>query len=126
MDPVTTPPTPTHFTYWFTVDHVHDGDTVMGQLDMGLAHYLGRPGINYAIRMYGINAPEIFSSDPATRILAQVSRDHLMTLIKPFDYVRVDSMGWDKYKMRIDATVYSTLGVDLCQAQLDGGYAVPY
>jgi endonuclease YncB( thermonuclease family) len=35
-------------------------------------------------------------------------------------------MGWDKYGMRLDAVVYNMDGVDLNQAQLDGGYAVPY
>jgi endonuclease YncB( thermonuclease family) len=117
----------TPFSYWFTVDHVHDGDTIMGVLDMGLGHYLGRlGGPTWSLRMYGINAPELFSTDPATRILAQQSRDHLQTLIAAGDYVRLDSMGWDKYGMRLDAVVYNMDGVDLNQAQLDGGYAVPY
>ena len=99
----------------------------MGTLDMGLAHYLGRnPSPTYSLRLYGINAPEMNASDPTVRAAAVASRDHLRSLVAPGDYIRVTSYGWDKYSMRIDAVPYTTAGADCCQAQLDGGYAVPY
>lgn len=136
----------TPFAYWFWVDHVHDGDTIMGKLDMGLEHYLGGlpnlqtfdpPGGYYSLRLYGINAPELNSPDPTVRAAAQASRDHLVSLVKPGDYIRVVSFHWDKYGMRIDAVPYVgpyttdpdgvvTGGTNLCQAQLSGGYAEPY
>lgn len=125
----------TPFTYWAWVDHVHDGDTVMVKLDMGLQHYLGGlpslqqldpPGAYYSLRLYGINSPELTSSDPAVRAAAQAARDNLQSLLKPGDYIKVTSMSWDKYGMRIDAIPYTVDGVDCCQAQLDGGFAVPY
>lgn len=124
----------TPFTYWFWVDHVYDGDTVMGRLDMGLAHYLGslptlQPAhdtVTYSIRLYGINAPELNATDPATRTAAQAARDNLRALLPEGVYIRVVSRGWDKYAMRIDGVPYSPQGVDCCQAQLDGGFAVPY
>jgi len=125
----------TPFQYFFWVDHVHDGDTIMGKLDMGLQHYLGglpelQPfdpkGAYYSLRLFGINAPELTSSDPAIRLAAQASRDNLEALLLPGDYIRIQSMSWDKYSMRIDAIPYTKTGVDCCQAQLDGGFAVPY
>jgi endonuclease YncB( thermonuclease family) len=117
----------TPFTYWFAVGEVYDGDTIMGELDMGLAHYLGRSTTpHYSIRLYGINAPELNASDPAVRAAAEASRDHLRRLLSVGDYVKVVSLGWDKYSMRIDGVPYTVDGVNCCQAQLDGGYAVPY
>ena len=125
----------TPFTYWFWVDHVYDGDTIMGKLDMGLEHYLGAlpalqpddpKGDYYSIRLYGINAPEMNASDPAVRTAAEASKANLQTLLAPGDYIKVVSMGWDKYGMRIDGIPYSKAGADCCQAQLAGGFAVPY
>jgi hypothetical protein len=125
----------TPFSYWAWVDHVHDGDTAMVKLDMGLQHYLGGlpslstfdpPGAYYSLRLFGINSPELTSSDPAIRLAAQAARDNLQLLLQPGDYIRVVSMHWDKYSMRIDAIPYTKTGVDCCQAQLDGGFAVPY
>lgn len=123
----------TPFGYWFTVDHVYDGDTIMGRLDMGLAIYLGGlpswvtyDSMTYSVRLYGINAPEMNSSDPAVRAAAQAARDNLRSLLGPGDYIKITSMGWDKYSKRIDGIPYTTAGVDCCQAQLAGGFAVPY
>jgi endonuclease YncB( thermonuclease family) len=123
----------TPFVYRFTVDHVYDGDTVMGKLDLGLGIYLGGlPSINpsdhttFSIRMYGINAPELNSVNAATRAEAFASRDNLRELLPAGVEIRVVSMGWDKYGMRIDAIPYTVDGVDCCQAQLDGGFAVTY
>jgi endonuclease YncB( thermonuclease family) len=117
----------TPFTYWLKVDHVHDGDTIMGQLDMGLAHYLGNvPKPTYSVRLYGIDAPELNAPDPAIRAKADQARDYLQSLVKPGDYIQVTSYGWDKYTMRVDAVPFTTTGVDCCQAMLSAGLAVPY
>lgn len=123
----------TPFTYWFDVDHVHDGDTIMGRLDRGLGQYDGGlPAFNASdtitrsIRLYGINSPELNAKDPAVRLAAGAARDNLQSLVKPGDKIRVVSMGWDKFSGRIDAIPYTTGDVDCCQAQLDGGFAVPY
>ena len=123
----------TPFTYWFLVDHVHDGDTIMGRLDRGLGQYDGGvPAINAtdtvtrSVRLYGINSPELNATDPALRAAAVAARDNLRGLVAAGDYIRVMSMGWDKFSGRIDGIPYSVGGVDCCQAQLDGGFAVPY
>jgi endonuclease YncB( thermonuclease family) len=123
----------TPFTYWFLVDHVHDGDTIMGRLDRGLGQYDGgvpafnaTDSVTRSIRLYGINSPELNSPDPAIRSQAQAARDNLQTLVKPGDYIRIQSMGWDKYSGRIDGIPYTTSGADCCALQLAGGFAVPY
>jgi endonuclease YncB( thermonuclease family) len=117
----------TPFMYWFTVGEIYDGDTIMGQLDMGLAHYLGRnPSPTYSIRLFGINAAEMNAKDPTVRAAAVSARDHLRTLIAVGDYIQVKSLHWDKYSGRIDGIPYTAAGVDCCQAQIDGGFAVPY
>ena len=124
----------TPFTYWFTVDHCYDGDTVMGRLDLGLGIYLGglptiqeaHDPISYSVRLYGINSPELNSTDPATRTAAQAARDNLAGMLPAGVKVKVVSMDWDKYAKRIDGIIYSPQGADCNQAQLDGGFAVPY
>lgn len=117
----------TPFMYWFTILEVYDGDTIMGILDMGLAHYLGRdPSPHYSIRLYGINSPEMNATDPAVRDAAAAARDNLRSLLAVGDYIQVKSMSYDKYSQRIDGIPYSPQGVDCCQAQLDAGFAVPY
>lgn len=117
----------TPFVYWFTVDHVYDGDTIMGTLDMGLAHYLGRnPAPTYSIRLYGINAPELNSSDTTIRAAAYAARDYLRSLISPGEYIKVTSLGYDKYSMRIDGIPTTTTGLNACQAMLDAGHAIKY
>jgi endonuclease YncB( thermonuclease family) len=123
----------TPFTYWLTVDHVHDGDTIMGRLDRGLGQYDGGlPSFNgsdtvtRSVRLYGINAPELNAKDPSVRAAAVAATVNLQGLVKPGDTIRVVSMGWDKFSGRIDAIPYTASGVDCCQAQLDGGFAVPY
>lgn len=110
------------FTYYFTVDHVHDGDTVYGVLDVGLGIYLGRPTDTlYGIRFYGINAPEL------PTVNGYECRDYLETLVKPGDVLRVDSFGWDKYAWRVDGVPWTTdktgLPVtNLCAAMLEFGH----
>jgi len=106
----------------------------MGRLDMGLAHYLGglptlQPAhdtTTYSIRLYGINAPELNATDPEVRAAAQASRDNLAALLPAGAYIKIVSYHFDKYSMRIDAIPYALDGTDCCQAQLDGGFAVPY
>ena len=110
------------FTYWLTVDHVHDGDTIYGVLDLGLGHYLGRaPSPLFGVRFYGINAPELSTQ------AGKDCRDYLMSLVLPGDTLRVDSYGWDKYALRVDAIPYLADGRSLCQVMLDhGGGTVVY
>lgn len=112
------------FQHYLTVDHVHDGDTIMGELDMGVGHYM-RP---ISIRLDGINAPEMNDHDPAVRAKAVESRDYLASLAPVGSVLRIVSLHWDKYAPRIDADVYlsddSLTSVNLMM--ISAGMAVPY
>lgn len=84
------------YRYSFQVDHVHDGDTIYGDLDMGLGVHLAYVGL----RFYSINAPELSTPE------GKLCRDYLNMLVKPDDILTVDSYHWDKYAMRIDAVPF--------------------
>lgn len=126
MAPTPDPNPPVAWTYLFRVDHIHDGDTIYGVLDKGLGEFLGRQGDKpedlLGLRFYGINAPEL--SDPSGSGKAALA--YLQTLVSPGDDLTVVAYSWDKYEFRIDGTPYTEAGVNLCQAMLDSGNAVPY
>jgi micrococcal nuclease len=100
--------------YHFAVDHVHDGDTVMGLVDLGFGLKLA-----LACRIYGINAPELAT---------QAGKDALafaQTLVKPGDDCIVTSYGWDKYGGRFDGTLLTAVQrQDFGQQMLASGHAV--
>lgn len=104
-----------------TVDHVHDGDTIYGVLDVGMGVYLGRPPRPlFGCRFYGINAPELNTAE------GKIVRDYLQTLVRPGDVLRVESHGWDKYGWRIDGVPFQG-ETNLCDAVLAYGHGtVPY
>ena len=109
--------------YEHVVDYVYDGDTIMGELDMGLGCYM-RP---ISLRLYGINAPELRGTKDAVHEAALASRDNLRSLVNRGDVLTVMSYSWDKYSNRIDAVVYAPGDTtSLNQHQLDGGFAVVY
>jgi endonuclease YncB( thermonuclease family) len=91
------------FQYYLTVDHVHDGDTIMGYLDMGLRMYVGRVGESHvSVRLAGVNAPEL-SEDGGHE-----ARDYLRGLVNVGDVLRVVSHDFERDKYaRIIGTVYS-------------------
>lgn len=111
------------FTYYFTVDHVHDGDTIYGVLDLGLGHYLGRaPSPLVGIRFYGINTPELSTPE------GKLCRDYLKTLVVPGVVLKVDTYSWDKYSGRVDGVPYlpdpdnCPSEIDLCGMMLNFGH----
>src|SRR3954449_2307441 len=95
------------FVYHFTVDHVHDGDTIMGELDMGLGVYQ-RP---ISVRFGGADAPELNTE------IGKAAATQLQLLVLPGMVCEVHSVGWDKYSNRIDAApVLNAAGVDVIKA----------
>ena len=136
----------TLYRYWLTVTKVHDGDTVMGHIDLGF--YLG---MDATVRLAGINAPEITGT---TQPAGEASTQALIGLIGfqaqptrtkgafgvPGDYLPVDGAppcvlvvqtahpkAYEKYG-RVLGTLFTsedaTSSVD--QAMVDGGWAVAY
>lgn len=106
------------YRYRFTVERVHDGDTVQGVLDAGLGIYLGRsPRPLYSIRFAGINAPELSTPE------GKAARDFLQQYVHPGDVLDVESLAWDKYGWRIDGVPFTQDGVDLCDLMVMNGHA---
>jgi len=106
-----------YWVYWMTVAYVHDGDTIMGEVDMGRRIHV-RPA---AVRFARINAPEL--NKPG----GHESRDYLRGIVQPLDLIRIVSQEWqqnEKYD-RFLGEVYKG-DVDLSDAMLVAGHAVTY
>jgi endonuclease YncB( thermonuclease family) len=103
---------------------VHDGDTIVFDLDLGFGVEL--PGKSWkgttqlSCRVYGINAPEL--TTPA----GMEALGYARTLLAPGDVCRVLSHGWDKFGGRFDGTVTLPNGADFAQSMLDAGQAKEY
>jgi micrococcal nuclease len=102
------------------VRYVHDGDTIAVKTDL-----LPMPLSNMAIRLHGIDTPELRGKCQAEKAKAKLAKDYLKSYIKPGDLLRVDPIKWDKYGGRFDAHVYHQ-GVDLSDVMIAAGYAVKY
>lgn len=104
---------------------IHDGDSGYALLDRGEREYG-----NSSFRLYGCNAPELNSTDPAVRVKAVASRDWLRGKILG-KLVWVRSMGLEKYG-RILLVIWtdeasSGDNAKSINAQLiAAGHAVPY
>ena len=116
--------TPWPLRFGLLVDHVHDGDTIYGTLtaDAGLGVQVtwGATGGPWAVRFYGINAPEL--STPA----GVAAAGYLRSIVAPGDRLTVDSYSWDKYGRRLDGVPWLASGRSLCELMLAAGQAVPY
>jgi endonuclease YncB( thermonuclease family) len=106
------------------VVRVHDGDTVMIDLDLGFDHLIVAESWDgtdrLACRVYGINAPELRTA------AGQKATEFAKTLLKPGDIVQVLSYGWDKWGGRFDGTITLADGRDFAQTMLDAKQARPY
>jgi endonuclease YncB( thermonuclease family) len=103
---------------------VHDGDTVIFDLDLGFGVEL--PGQTWggktqlSCRVYGINAPEL-STAAGKRAL-----EHARNLLGPGEVCQVLSHGWDKFGGRFDGSITLPNGADFAQSMLDAGHATEY
>lgn len=70
--------------YRATVERTVDGDTVDLTIDLGFETYRA-----IRVRLNGIDAPEMNSSDPEERARAKMVRDHINTIIPTGSIVRV-------------------------------------
>lgn len=110
------------YCYSATVLSVSDGDTVRVMLDKGHGTYQ-----NYAIRLIGINAPEMNDPDEAVRARAMQAKELLATLLPVGTECFVVSRKWDKYGGRVDGDIYLTLNgsESINKKMLDSGLCVP-
>jgi len=100
-----------------TVVHVHDGDTMT--LDLDLGWYIT---YRQSIRVMHINAPEVIG---ASKVAGLKSRDRVRELLPPGTVVEIDSVGLDKYGRSL-AVVTLPQGGDLGSLLLSEGLAIPY
>lgn len=100
--------------YPATVTAIHDGDTFHVDVDLGF----GIHATEFQVRVHGINAPELATA------AGKAALAYLESILPIGAKVTVLSYSWDKYAPRFDADVhYGT--VDIGQAMLDTGHAVP-
>lgn len=68
----------------FTITEVHDGDTMMGVLDLGYDFFRGSVEDPVPLRVYGINSPELTTKVDSHITLNQPGEDatqHLLMLL---------------------------------------------
>lgn len=98
------------------VDHVHDGDTIVVKyIDLGCDLKME----NIRIRFNGINAPELATPEGVE------ARNYLAQVVAPGDLLTLESVHWDKYARRLDATVFAPSGVNLNDLMVAQGHAKP-
>lgn len=102
------------------VRRVHDGDTIQVVSDA-----LPLPLANMAVRLRGIDTPELAGKCSAEKDKAKLATSYLKGLVKKGDVLTLVNPKWDKYGGRIDADV-TWHDVDLAKAMIAAGYAVPY
>jgi endonuclease YncB( thermonuclease family) len=81
--------------------------------------------VETAVRLAGINAPELRGDCDAERQLAQQARAYLTTLLTG-GAVSLRDIAYDKYGGRVVAQVIDAAGRDLGAALVTAGYARPY
>jgi len=105
----------TTWTVQVTVTHIHDGDTLDGDIDLGWNIMLRRQSIRFA----RCNAPELATPEGKTALA------YLETLVKVGDTVTCVSHGLDKYG-RVLGELTTAAGVDLTDAMIKAGHAAPW
>lgn len=112
------------FSFW--VDHVYDGDTLVGVLtaDAGLGVDVsfgqpGKPTTYWRVRLLGVDAPELADAGGVE------ARDYARTLIPASTSISIDSARWDKYGRRVDALVELPDGRDMATVMVEAGHATP-
>lgn len=108
------------YRYKATVKKIVDGDTLVAEVDMGFDIRATK-----YVRLHGVNAPELNSTDPAARISAQASKDFLSSILPVGTEFWVDSKKLDPYKRPI-AVIYlpKNLAISVNQMMIDAGHAV--
>ena len=102
------------------VVEVIDGDTVRLRAHI----WLGQE-VETAVRLAGINAPELKGDCDAERQLARQARDYLAILLAGAT-VSLRDIAQDKYGGRVVARIDDAAGRDLGAALLAAGLARPY
>lgn len=107
------------------VIRVHDGDTVVLDIDLGFDHLISGVDLDgktrLSCRVFGINAPEL------STMAGQNAKAYAETLLPVGARCEVTSHGWDKYGGRFDATIKLLPGeADFATLMIEAGHAVAY
>src|SRR5690606_16495125 len=102
------------------VVRVIDGDTLKVR-----AHIWIGQAVETAVRLQGINAPELRGDCEAERRLAAAARDYLARLVAG-GKVRLRDIAQDKYGGRVVARIDDPSGRDIGAALVAAGLARPY
>jgi micrococcal nuclease len=98
----------------------YDGDTITVHIPN--VHPL--IGEKISVRISGVDAPELVSSDPCERSVARASRNFVRGLLADANRIDLRNLKRDKY-FRILADVFAD-GVSVSEMLLFHGYAYPY
>jgi endonuclease YncB( thermonuclease family) len=117
---------------------VHDGDTVIFDIDLGFGQFLlgrdwdGHPllscrvvarsldmsGVGYNYTYRGINAPELSTPE------GKIATSYAKALLHTGEIVQVYSTGWDKYGGRFDGAITLVDGADFGTTMMNAGHAM--
>lgn len=103
------------------VVRVVDGDTLDVRAHVWLGAY-----IEIAVRLDGVDAPELHGHCAQERDLAVAARGLVERLLGDGAAAQLHDIRPDKYGGRVRARVVTGAGTDLSQALLDAGLARPY
>ena len=110
--------TPGYGPYRAVIERVVDGDTLYALVDAGFSTY-----VYHSIRIFGVDAPELFTSDPLEREKGRASRAYLESICPPGTkcLIRTDK---DKTTFgRYVASVQLSNGTHVASALVDSGHA---
>lgn len=103
------------------VDHVHDGDTIV----VNVASWPDIVGKKIAIRINGVDCPEINDPNPVIRAYAAKARSYTLSHCPVGSVIKLKDMGRDA-RFRIDAQVIGPDGVDVGAGLVALKLAHPY
>ena len=111
------------YEYNATIIRVYDGDTVWADLDLGFGLWMR----NQAIRLRGINTPELRGETKEAGIAARARLKDLLARVGNqcvIKTVKDDQTG--KYGRILGEVLVSGEEISLNQMLLDEGFAIPY
>lgn len=113
------------YTYKFTLTRIIDGDTVVGDIDLGFGVFLN----NVHVRLFGIDAPEVHTHDLTEKEKGIASTKFLESLLADKEIIFKSNNFTGKYGRAIgELFVVTELGdiLNVNQTMIDEGYAGYY
>ncbi len=114
-----------HYIYKFNIIRVIDGDTIVGNINLGFDIQF----FNQHIRLYGINTPELKSKDPIIKQRALECKYFLQSILIKEDCVlpiSILSKGKDPFGRILGIVYYGYDCINLNNLLVDCGFAIPF